>query len=256
MSKVFIGYDDREQAAYHVAANTITRHSRDQVDIKALKHRELRKQGIFRRPWLIESDTGLYRDLIDNKPFATQFSHTRFLVPYLADFKGWALFMDCDMIFTCDIRELFALKDDKYACMVVKHNHRPKDGNKMDDQPQTQYYRKNWSSFVLWNCGHPKNKFLSPARVNALTGTELHTFSWLDDFDIGHLGFEWNWIENCSPVVKPIPKVIHYTEGGPWFDDYQDVLYGDLWIQEYERWQRNNSNKVTSVLSVKYDLPI
>lgn len=244
MVKVFIGWDSREPVAYEVCKFSIERHTNADLDIIPLKHIELRKKGFFSRPWLTESTTGLRRDLIDNKEFSTEFSHTRFLVPALCGFTGWALFMDCDMIFTADIKQLMALRDDKYAAMVVKHNHRPKEGVKMDEQPQRQYFRKNWSSFVLWNCGHPKNALLTQSMVNSAAGSWLHSFNWLDDIDIGSLGHEWNWIEESSPMPKESrPKVIHYTNGGPWFETYRDVAFGDLWTEEYERWRRNEPDR-------------
>lgn len=252
---VYIGHDDREDVAFHVCAHSITRHTQAPVTIIPVKHRDMRTKGYFRRPWLIDSDTGLYRDLIDNKPFSTQFSHTRFLVPFLNDYKGWALFMDSDMVFTGDVKELLTFCDDRYAALVVKHNHKPAEAVKMDNQPQARYYRKNWSSFVLWNCAHPANKFLTPAKVNTLTGTELHGFCWLSDNLIGHLGWDYNWIEGASPHVK-LPKVIHYTEGGPWFDECKDVMHGDIWTDEYERWQRSTSSKASNVLTTKHDYKV
>lgn len=244
---VYIGYDDRESIAYAVCEYSIKKRTNLLVDTHALKHRDLRKQGLFRRPWLTESDTGIRIDLIDNKPFSTEFSHTRFLVPQLNGFKGWALFMDCDMIFQSDIKELFELCDDRYAVMVVKHNHRPKELNKMDDQPQAQYTKKNWSSFVLWNCGHYSNRTLTAPAVNMMTGNELHNFSWLKEYEIGHLGFEYNWIEGYSPAdVKP--KVIHYTAGGPWFSNCMDVLYADKWLDDYKSMIRASEGVVSEIL--------
>lgn len=258
MYNIYIGWDSREDVAYKVCAHSIRRKSKNiQINIIPLKHKELRKAGVFRRPWLTHPVDGNRYDLVDLKPFSTEFSHTRFLVPALNNYEGWALFMDCDMLFTSNIKKLFDLCDDKYACMVVKHKHTPSGTVKMDEQPQARYFRKNWSSFVLWNCAHPKNRFLTPSAVNDMTGRDLHTFNWLEDLDIGALPTTYNWIENCSPKDTSRtdwrPDVIHYTEGGPWFPGYQDVMFAELWTEEYERWQKDGESEFYNVPSVKYE---
>lgn len=247
-----------------MAAHSIKRRTDTETNIQFLKHRELRKRGMFSRPWLIRPDTGDYEDLIDARPFTTEFSHTRFLVPALQDYYGWALCMDADMIFTSDVKDLFKLCDDKYAVMCVKHKHIPIDGSpKMDGRLQNGYHRKNWSSFVLWNCGHPSNKKLTKEKVNFMRGSDLHAFSWLHDYEIGSLPASYNYISGVSarvPMVdgKPyVPDHIHYTEGGPWFDECRDVPFGELWISEYEDWCREASaNTMSSAIpTTRYDRP-
>lgn len=258
---IYIGWDSREPVAYEVCKHSIERHTSAPIRIHPLKQKELRKARYFCRPGLIQSDTGHTLDLIDNRPYSTEFAFTRFLVPHLCNYQGWALFMDSDMIFTTDIKKLLALKDDKYAVMVVKHNHVPKEATKMDDQPQGSYHRKNWSSFILWNCGHPANAKLSAEVVNTYPGRELHGFAWLKDSEIGTLGSEWNWIEGVSPVVeqipgkqKTLPSVIHYTTGGPWFPECQDCMYAEEWTQEYERFQEDgNGSFITHIPSTYHD---
>lgn len=258
MNNIYIGWDSREDVAYQVCRNSIYRKSKGfKVNVMPLKHKDLRKTGVFYRPWMTHAYNGNRYDLIDLKPFSTEFSHTRFLVPHLNNYRGWALFMDCDMVWTGNVKKLFDLCDNKYACMVVKHRHNPAENVKMDDEPQDKYYRKNWSSFVLWNCGHPKNKYLTVEKVNILPGNELHSFSWLDESDIGTLPYDYNWIEGISPKCSPDldwkPDVIHYTKGGPWFPNYQDVLFANVWVEEYERWQKECDNEFTNVPSVKYE---
>lgn len=258
MHNIYIGWDSREDVAYQVCKHTITRHAKKTpINIIPLKHKDLRKQGCFYRPWMTHATEGSRYDLIDLKPFSTEFSHTRFLVPFLNNYRGWALFMDSDMIFTSNIKKLFDLCDDKYACMVVKHNYKPEEKPKMDGEPQHKYYRKNWSSFVLWNCGHPKNKHLTVQKINSEMGANLHAFDWLDDKDIGSLPVTYNWIEGSSPHISAYqsakPDVIHYTLGGPWFPEYQDVAYAELWTEEYEYWQRACDNEFTNVPSTKYE---
>ena len=203
------------------------------MDIIPLYHKALREQGFFNRPWEIQASDGNYRDFIDGRPFSTQFAFTRFLVPSLMKYNGWALFMDCDMIFRTDIKELFEMVDDKYAVMCVKHRQPVNEQKKMDGSIQTKYYRKNWSSFMMFNCGHKLNKELTPEVVNTQTGSWLHGFEWLPDQAIGEIPNDYNWIDGSSPS-NIRPKVIHYTLGGPWFAGYQDVKFADEWYKYYK----------------------
>lgn len=232
---------------------------RTEADVKItyLKHRELRKHGVFRRPWLVEASTGEWRDLLDDRKFSTEFSHTRFLVPALMKFKGWALFMDSDMLFLTDIKKLFDLVDNRYAVMCVKHNHKPApNAVKMDGREQLSYFRKNWSSFVMFNCAHPSNSILTEDCVNFMKGGALHSFSWLKDHEIGDLPWGYNYISGVSPKLPPErgnrPDVLHFTEGGPWFPECFDVPYGQMWIEEYEHWQKNGVGGVSHVATIKY----
>lgn len=250
--KVYIGYDSREKLAYDTCVHSIEHNTSSKPKIIPLVHKELRRQGYFTRPWLVNAYDGNWTDMVDGRPFSTEFSHTRFLVPHLTGYKGWALFMDCDMIFDADIRKLFAFCDDKYACMVVKHNHKPDNDIKMDGTPQTRYFRKNWSSFILWNCAHPANKVLTPDYVSTKPGSEMHAFSWLQDSQIGALPQDYNWIDGVSDAsIKP--HVIHYTEGGPWFCAYQDVKYADKWWKYYNRLLDSGEyDTVQEVINVNY----
>ena len=190
--KVFVGYDIREDIAFQVCEYSIHKHQ-PVAQVIALKQAELRESGVYTRA-------------VDPLS-STEFTFTRFLVPYLADYKGWALFVDCDFVFTADVAELFAKADDRYAVMVVKHDYTPKEGLKMDGCKQLPYPRKNWSSAILWNCAHPANKQMTPDTMNTQTGQYLHRFQWLDDTEI------------------------HYTEGGPWFAEYRRCDYHKIWKQ-------------------------
>jgi len=243
MLKVYIGWDSREPIAYDVCENSILRHSsRNKVQITPIKHREMRELGLFSRPWEINARTGNFRDLIDGRPFSTEFSHTRFLTPILAEYKGWAIFMDCDMIALNDITEIMKYADEKYAVMVRKHNHRPTNNVKMDNREQYGYERKNWSSFILFNCKHPSNAALTPQLISTADGSFLHQFGWLRDSEIGDLPSIYNWIEGISSGAEK-PHIVHYTDGGPWFIDNpkcQDVLFAKEWWTAYERYISTN----------------
>lgn len=254
---IFIGWDGREAVASDVAAHSLARRTKYKLNITYLKHRDLRRAGQFTRPWLLEAQTGDFIDLIDGKPFSTEFSHTRFLVPSLMHFNGWALFFDSDMIFLSDAARLFALRQPEYAVMCVKHNHVPPYGtHKMDGRDQLRYRRKNWSSFILWNCAHPANAVLTPERVSFMRGTDLHGFSWLKDAEIGELPIGYNYIAGVSPRLPPErgnrPDVVHYTNGGPWFPECQKVPYAQMWLDEYEDWQMRGRH-ISAVPSMVFE---
>jgi len=216
--KVFIGYEPREDIAYQVCKHSIKRRQ-PAAEVQPLIQKDLRDTGWYKRP-------------VD-KLASTEFTFTRFLVPELAGFKGWAVFMDCDMILTTDIKELFDQADDRYAVMCVKHDYTPREGIKMDGQKQTIYPRKNWSSVVLWNCAHPSNRKLDCDMVNEieLNGAYFHRFSWLKDEEIGELNHTWNYLVGVYDDIEK-PKLIHYTEGGPWFENYRDCEFNELWKTE------------------------
>ena len=212
--KIFMGFDARESIAYDVAKSSAEQWG--PVEVVSLRQDELRADSIYTRP-------------IDPLS-STEFSFTRFLVPELMNYDGWALFVDCDVLFLESPKELFALADDKYAVMVVKHDYKPTQSMKMDGKIQHMYPRKNWSSVVLFNCSHPSNKVLTKDVVNSETGQFLHRFSWLKDDEIGEIPREWNWLVDWYHEPEDgKPKLLHYTEGGPWFDEYVNCSYADVW---------------------------
>ncbi|XP_008231578.1 PREDICTED: protein CDI-like [Prunus mume] len=222
--KIFVGYDQREDIAYEVCRHSILKRSSIPVEIIPLKQSDLRKEGLYWRE----------RGQLES----TEFSFTRFLTPYLANYEGWAVFVDCDFLYLADIKELRDLVDEKYAIMCVQHDYIPKETTKMDGALQTVYPRKNWSSMVLYNCEHPKNRVLTPEVVNTQTGAFLHRFQWLEDEEIGSIPFVWNFLEGHNQVVegnpRTFPKAIHYTRGGPWFEAWKNCEFADLWLNEME----------------------
>ena len=217
--KVFVGYDTREDIAYQVCKHSLEARNKD-VEVIPLKQNDLRNAGWYTRP-------------VD-KLASTEFTFTRFLIPELTNFNGWAVFCDSDIIFLEDVKELFDQADDKYAVMCVQHDYAPKEGVKMDGQVQTVYPRKNWSSVMLFNCAHPSNAKLNMDLVNEpeINGAYLHRFSWLQDDEIGELSHEWNYL--VGHYDTGTPKALHYTEGGPWFENYRNCEYHKEWKQELQ----------------------
>ena len=216
MLRVFIGWDSREDIAYQVARKSLLDNASVDVDVTPIRLDEM-------------VDRGLYTREID--PLAsTEFTYSRFLVPHLAGYEDWALFVDCDFLFFGDIAGLNDHRDPSKAVFCVQHDYAPREGVKMDGKAQTTYPRKNWSSFMWFNCAHPSTKGLTPEVVNRETGAYLHRMQWAADDEIGALPTGWNWLEGWNePPETGRPTAVHYTSGGPWFENYQDVAYADEW---------------------------
>lgn len=212
MIRIFIGYDPREAVAYHVLVHSIQTRASQPVSIAPLLLSQLR--GVFHRP---------------RHPLqSTDFSFSRFLVPSLCGFEGWALFVDCDMLVLDDIAGLWALRDERYAVMVVKHNHVPREDKKFLGAPQSAYHKKNWSSVMLFNTA--RCRALSPEYVNAASGLDLHQFLWLgDDALIGELPPRWNHLVGYDEPVDN-PALVHFTLGGPYFKDSRRCRYSADWF--------------------------
>lgn len=217
--RVFIGWDSREDIAYQVARHSLLKHASVPVEVIPIKLPELVEKGLYTRE-------------ID--PLAsTEFTYSRFLTPALAGFEGWALFCDCDFLFFGDVASLARYQKPEHAVACVKHDYTPKESTKMDGQVQTVYPRKNWSSFMLFNCAHPSTRQLTIEAVNSQTGAWLHRMQWAADGEIGEIPTEWNWLEGWNEVpATGTPQAVHYTRGGPWFENWQDVAYADVWKAE------------------------
>lgn len=211
MIKVFIGYDPREAVAYSVLAHSI--HARASVPVAVVPVMLSELRGILTR---------------ERHPLqSTDFSFSRFLTPFLSDYQGWSVFMDCDMLVLDDIARLYALRDERYAVMVVKHDHVPKETRKFLDQPQTAYQKKNWSSVMLFN--NAQCRALTPDYVNTASGLELHQFKWLaNDELIGEIPARWNHLVGYNAPNHDV-SLVHYTLGGPYFHEYRDCEYAVEW---------------------------
>ena len=215
MINVFIGYDSKEKSAFSTLSYSILKNSTKPVAITPIYLKNIKDDFVRSR----------------NSLSSTEFSFSRFIVPHLMNYQGWALFMDCDMLMKADIAELWRMRDDRYAVQVCQHDYEPKSTIKFLNQTQTVYPKKNWSSFMLMNCS--KCTRLTPDYVNSASGLELHQFKWLDtDKMIGSLPVEWNWLAGEYEYKEDV-KNIHYTEGGPWFEAYNKTDYAEDWWKYY-----------------------
>lgn len=211
MINVFIGFDERETLPFHVLAHSIHQHASQPVSITPVMLSQLK--DVFKR---------------ERNPLqSTDFSFSRFLTPFLSNYEGWSIFMDCDMVVTEDIVKLWELRDEQYAVMCVKHDHNPDEDVKFLDAVQTKYQKKNWSSVMLFN--NKLCKALTPEYVNTATGLQLHQFKWLEDDNlIGEIPIGWNHLVGYN-APNPDASLIHFTEGGPYFHEYTDCEHAGTW---------------------------
>lgn len=225
MFRIFIGFDPRETVAYHVAAHSILRRASIPIAITPLRRESLQ---ILTRP--------------RGEHDSTEFAISRFLVPYLCKYDGYALFMDCDMVCLADIAELEIIAMAReilsdHAISVVKHEYTPRDSTKFLGQKQTIYARKNWSSVMLFNNNQCRD--LRPEYVNEAPGLDLHQFAWLPDEKIGDIPSQWNVLvgEENQPTWTSA-KILHYTKGTPCFPAYANGPEAGLWQAEYDDLRR------------------
>ena len=214
MIRIFIGYDAREAIAFSVLAHSINARASQPAAIAPVMLSQL--QSVYRRE--------------RNALQSTDFSFSRFLTPWLCDYQGWAIFMDCDQLVLDDIASLWALRDDRYAVQVVKHNHVPKEEVKFLGEKQSKYEKKNWSSVMLMNCS--RCRALTPEYVNTASGLQLHQFKWLEsEALIGEIPSRWNHLVGYD-APRPDAALVHYTTGGPYFPEYRDCEYAQQWFDE------------------------
>ncbi len=254
---IFVGYDQREHAAWMVCKDTLLNPvlgpacAAGEIEVHPVSHRELRDRGYFDRPWTIDT-RGQFQDLRDGRPFSTEFSHTRFLVPKLARDMGITdgpvVFVDCDFLFIAPITKMIESIDPTKVVSVVKRDYAAmEEGQKMDGMLQQSYFRKLWSSLMVFNMGHQDiDCFLEATDYdpNWMAGHELHGFVDLKDEEIGSIDPSWNHI----PLVdeEPTPaRAIHWSLGGPWMRGYEHVPYASVWRQRYKDmvralWEQDN----------------
>lgn len=213
--RIFVGRDHCEEVSYHVLCASIFRYASRPVSITPISIEHFK--GFFDRP----------RD----PKQSNSFSFARFLVPYLCNYEGWGLYLDSDMLLRGDIAELWDQRDDQYAVMCAQHDYVPRNSVKYLGNQQLTYPRKNWSSMMLMNCAQCGQ--LTPDYVEDASGLELHRFHWTSDELIGSLPLSYNWLVGEYPWNK-FAKIVHFTEGGPWFPDYEDCDYSDEWRENFD----------------------
>lgn len=249
--RVFIGWDSKEPDAFAVLADSILRQASQPVAITPLALSTLKPH--YWRP-RGEKDT-------------TEFSISRFLVPYLSNFEGYSVFMDCDMLVQFDICDLmlYALAEPEKAVFVCQHDYTPKGFTEMVDghlHGHSGEYDDKGNWFYLHSecddcrrigstvapkkflgqeqTAYPRKNWssvmllnnarctaLTPEFVNGATGLQLHRFQWLDDAQIGALPLDYNHLVG-EYEPKPDAKILHWTLGGPWFDRRTD--HADRWF--------------------------
>ena len=214
MIPITIGFDPRESVAYHVCSQSIISRSTEPVAITPLALRNLKGYN--------ES----------HNDGSNAFIYSRFLTPHLMNYQGWAIFMDGDMIVLDDIAKLWAQRNDRYAVMVAKHDYKTKFPEKYLGNINEDYPRKNWSSVILWNCGHPANRKLTPHYVETASGAELHRFQHLEEPLIGEIPVFWNWLAEEYPANN-LASLVHYTVGTPCFPEYSHCSMSDKWWREF-----------------------
>jgi hypothetical protein len=211
---IYIGFDAVETVAFHTLSQSIIRHASNPIRISPVCSQHFKK--FFNRP----------RD----EKQSNEFSFSRFLVPYLNRYSGYAIFMDCDMMMRTDIFDVFNEIKPSSAVSVVKHDYKPSQKTKYLNNIQYAYPKKNWSSFVVWDCSNEKNKKITPSFIETATGLDLHRFTWLEEEDIGSLDIKWNWLVGDYTNPPKDVKNVHWTLGGPYFNEFKDADFAEEWF--------------------------
>ena len=213
IANIWIGFDQREAAAWHVTVQSIIDTASIPVALKPLTLDSLR--------WFPNHPDGTNR-----------FITSRYLIPCLEDFQGWALFIDSDVLLRADVARLWELRDERYAVQVVKHDYKTSARRKYIGSPiendNLDYERKNWSSVMLMNCGHPAMRQMVPSKVVQMSSQDLHRFRWLPDDLIGELPRDWNHLVGEYPRNDGA-KLVHWTLGVPGFANYVDAEHAREW---------------------------
>jgi len=226
--QIFVGFSPNEMRAHTIALWSIRRGLYDtDGDLRPLVLPALQHDGLYDRP-MSKMHKGLWDD-ISNAPMTTEHAIARFFIPYLCQYRGWAVFMDGDVLVRRPIRDLLALADDRFAVQCVQHPPITDNSPKKDGQIQALYARKNWSSVMLINCGHPANQRLTLNVLNSWAGRDLHGFNWLHEHEIGPLPAEWNYLVGVNHDPPASPAIVHYTLGTPDLPGLYDQPYADEW---------------------------
>lgn len=219
---VYIGFDSAQAIAHDVCVRSLRKYN-NRIKITSLVKSHLTNQGLFHR----ENDSNA----------STEFTYTRFLVPFLNNYEGVAIFCDSDFLYKYDIEELLQFYDSSKAVMCVKHEQKCKSPIKFSGLPQKDYPRKNWTSLMIFNCSHPSCKNLNLKTINNATPKFLHQMEWCKDEEIGEIPFCYNYL--LGYYHSNDAKAVHFTEGGPWNIEWHNSMlpkeciheiYGDEWM--------------------------
>ena len=216
---VFIGYDPNEKIAYHTCVQSLIENSSVPLKITPLALPHFRK--FYKRK--------------KRKVDSTEFSISRFLVPYLSNFKECSIYLDCDIIVNSNLDSLINIVEKtkkNTALWCVKHNYKPSSKKKFLNKTQHVYNKKNWSSFMIFN--NSKCKILTPNFIEKANGFDLHQFKWLGNKKITNLPSEWNILVGEQKIPKKI-KGIHYTLGGPYFKKFSKCEKANIWINYFKQ---------------------
>lgn len=213
MIPLFLGYDKREAVGYHVCVESLIRTAT--------------------APFTVAPVFG------DRRDGTNDFIYSRFLVPYLCDYQGWAIFADgSDMLFREDIAHLWALRSARnaHAVLVVQRHYKTRHPRKYIGTDMESHNRdypcKNWSSLMLFNCAHPANRVLTPEYIRQHGGEHLHTFGWLPSSAVGALPARWNVLMGEEGEDAEC-AVAHYTLGIPFFNHYKKCTRSKEWWDLY-----------------------
>jgi len=226
--RVFIGHDEREAEAAEVAAKSLRKVTHGEIEPEFLCMPKLVAQGLLSQR-VVDQRDGQDYDLASNAPQSTRFAISRFLTPVICQ-NGLALFVDADVVFLEDPRNMLWGVTAEHAVGVVQHSQGTVTPYKMVNQVQTSYARKNWSSVMLFNCDHAANRRLSLRDINERPGRDLHAFYWLHDHELGNLARCWNWLVNVEPKPDNGVGVAHFTLGGPWLEGWKGAPHDDMWL--------------------------
>ena len=212
--RIFIGYDSREKIAFHVLSYSIIANATIPVSITPINLNNFKH--FYNRP--------------RGKKDSTEFSISRFLTPYLSNYEGYSLYLDCDIIMLGDVAKLLKFVAGKSTRVLwcVKHKYKPKDRTKFLKEKQFIYSKKNWSSFMLFN--NRKCKILTPKFVSKAHGLVLHQFKWTKEKLIGSLPKIWNVLVGEQKIPKNF-YALHYTLGGPYFKKYSKCVGSKFWFK-------------------------
>lgn len=231
--RVFIGHDSKTPDHTRICRESILDNTNAPVLIETLNMQALRRAALYRR-WHYLSEEGKLVDGIDGRPFSSEFAFTRFLIPALMQWRGWAIFCDSDFMFKSDIKDLWDDRDACFAIQVAQQDYKSKASVKKGGFQQSDYPRKNWSSLMMWNLYHPAHLTLTQHVVNTFPGDWLHRLNWLDDKDVGKVDPTWNWIEGTTDGE---PKAVHFTMGTPDIPGYRNAKHSSEWLRYSEKVQ-------------------